>query len=130
MLRASKFLSDKDTELVMQVDRSNILVTTLEIIDHIIWNGGDSLQCSTFNHEARFRALRLPLRADDLTTSLGICLDLIILDFPQTKLLSAPGWLNMLHPDMDPLPDDAVPNLKKLLCTHRKEDRGSALLHE
>jgi hypothetical protein len=99
--------------LVAQADRLKILVTTLEIIDHIVRDGGDSLQCCTLNHEAGLRTLRLPLRADDLTTSLGICLELVVLDLPQAELLSAPGWLHMLHTDMDPLPDNAVPNLPR-----------------
>jgi hypothetical protein len=66
------------------------LLTTLEIIDHIIWNGSDCLKCSTLNHEARLRSLWLPLGADHLATGLGIGLQLIVLGFPELQLLSAP----------------------------------------
>jgi hypothetical protein len=57
--------------------------------------------------------LWLPLGADHLTTGLGVGLQLVILGFPQAELLSAPGWLHMLHTDMDPLPDDAAINLNR-----------------
>jgi hypothetical protein len=87
------------------------LVTTLEIIDHIIRNGSDSLEHNTLDHEARLRTHRLPLGADHLTTGLGICLELVVLGFPQAELLCATGWLHMLHTDMDPLADDATINL-------------------
>jgi len=55
---------------------------------------------------------RLPLGADDLTTCLGICFQLVILCLPLAELLSAAGLLHMLHTDMDTLPDDAAINLK------------------
>ena len=98
----------------MQADRSNILVTTLEIIDHIIGNGSDRLNCSTLDHEARLRAQRLPLGADNLTTGLCLRLEPIVVDYPQAELLSAPGWLHMLNTDMDPFLDNAVSNLDKV----------------
>lgn len=95
----------------MQADNPNTLVTTLEIIDHIVGNGSDSLNCGTLDHEPRFRAERLPLGADDLTARLGFRLELVVLHFPQAELLSTPGWLHMLNTDMDPFPDNAVSNL-------------------
>jgi hypothetical protein len=88
------------------------LVTALEIVDHIIRNRSDCLECSTLNHEARFGSHGLPLGADHLTAGLGIRLELVILGFPQAELLRATGGLHMLHADMDPLPDDAAVNLK------------------
>lgn len=89
-----------------------VLVTTLEIVDHIVGNGGNSLQCGTFHHETRFGPFRLPLGADDLATSLGLGLQLVVLDLPQREVLSAPGWLHVLHSHMDSLPDDSVAHLK------------------
>lgn len=96
----------------MQVDRPNNLVTTLEIVDHIIRDGSDSLDGSTLDHEARLGTQWLPLGADDLTTRLGVCLQLVVLCLPQAELLSAAGRLHMLNADMDTLPDDAAVNLK------------------
>ena len=95
-----------------QIDRPSNLVTALEIVDNIIWDGGDGLDGSTFNHEARLGTQRLPLGADDLTACLGICFQLVILCLPLAELLSAAGLLHMLHTDMDTLPDDAAINLK------------------
>nr|GMD39720.1 Conjugal transfer ATP-binding protein, putative [Ipomoea batatas] len=53
----------------------------------------------------------MPLCANHLTS--GFCLGLepiIVLD-PFLDLLGAPGKLNVLNADMDPLPDDPIPNL-------------------
>ena len=97
----------------MQVGRPNNLVSTLEIIDHIVRDGGDSLDGSSLNHEARLGTQRLPLGADDLATCLGVRLQLVILCLPQAELFCAAGWLHMLHTDMDTLPDDATINLKR-----------------
>ena len=66
------------------------LVTALEIINNIIWNGSNSFQCRTFHHETRFGTLWLPLCADNLTSGLSLSLQLIILLLPETKFLSAP----------------------------------------
>ena len=96
----------------MRLDRPSNLVTALEIVDNIIWDGGDGLDGSTFNHEARLGTQRLPLGADDLTACLGICFQLVILCLPLAELLSAAGLLHMLHTDMDTLPDDAAIYLK------------------
>jgi len=96
---------------LLKVQESS-LVTTLEIIDHIIRNRSDCLKRSTLNHEARFGSHRLPLGADHLTTGLGIRLELVILGFPQAELLCASGGLHMLHTYMDTLPDDAAINLE------------------
>ena len=87
------------------------LVTTLEVIDHIIWNRSDCLNCSTLDHEARLRTQGLPLGADHLTTGLGIRLELVVLGLPQAELFRASWWLHMLDTDMDPLADDASINL-------------------
>ena len=96
----------------MQVDKPNSLVSSLEIVDHIIRDGSDGLDGSAPNHEARLGAQRLPLGADDLATRLGISLQLVILCLPQAELFCAAGRLHMLHTDMDTLPDDATINLK------------------
>jgi hypothetical protein len=115
LLSASKSVLNRvaQIELIEQVDRENILVPTLEIIDHIIRDGGDCLDCSTLDQEARLGTLRLPLGADDFTTRLGICLQLIVLCFPHAELLGAPGWNHMLHTDMDTLTDDAAIDLEQ-----------------
>lgn len=86
-------------------------VTAFEVVDHIIWDGGDSFHGGTLNHETGLRPFRLSLRADPLPTNLGLCLQLIIADFPQLKLLLTPRRLDVLHPDMNPLPNDPVPDL-------------------
>ena len=75
-----------------QQDKKNRveLVATLEIINNIVWNGSNSFQHRTLDHETRFWALRLPLCANHLTLCLGLCLELIILYLPQFEFLSAP----------------------------------------
>ena len=69
---------------------SNGLITTLKIIDDIIWNGCHSFQCCTFHHETWFGALWLSLCANDLTFCLCLSLQLIILQLPLTEFLGAP----------------------------------------
>jgi hypothetical protein len=95
----------------LSCSRTSTLVTTLEIVDNIVRDRGDRLDRGALNHEPWLGTCRLPLGADDLATGLGLRLELVVVDLPQTELLLAPGWLHMLHTDMDPLLDDAVTNL-------------------
>ena len=116
LLRVSKIVRTGVTQmenLVLLVDRPNNLVSSLEIIDHIVRDGSDGLDGGALNHESRLRTQWLPLGADDLTTCLGIRLQLIILCLPQAELFCAAGRLHVLHTDVDTLPDDATINLKR-----------------
>lgn len=69
------------------------LLTTLEIINDIIWYGSNSFQSSTLYHETRFGSFWLPLGANDLALCFSLYLELIILHLPQLEFLSAPWRL-------------------------------------
>ncbi|WJX61749.1 hypothetical protein P8452_46810 [Trifolium repens] len=72
---------------------------------------------SSFNHEARFGSLWLAFGAYDLTLGLGLGLslnlELIVLNLPQTKLLSASRRHNVLHTYMNSLPQTPERNTNK-----------------
>ena len=87
------------------------LVTALEIIHDVVGDGGDRLDRGALDHEPRLGTCGLPLGADDLAAGLGLRLELVVVDLAQAELLLAPGWLHVLHTDMDPLLDDTVTNL-------------------
>lgn len=100
-------------------------VTTFEVVDHIVGDGGYSLHGRTLDHETWLRPFRLSLRADLLPTGLGLCLQLVIAEFPQLELLLAPRGLDVLYTDMNPLPNDPIPNLATVTKTSSDSKRRS-----
>lgn len=102
------FRVQEKLRILMKIMTWTNLVSTLEIINHVVRNGSDSLQCSTFYHETWLGTLRPSLGADFLAAGLCLCLQLIILFLPQAELLSASWRYYMLHSDMDPLPYDPI----------------------
>ena len=81
-----------------------LLVTTLEIIDHIIGDGGNRVHGLSFHHKSGLRTCWLSLSFGRcLSSSLRFGLHFVVTSSPLQKLLSATRGDHMLHTNMETL---------------------------
>jgi len=100
--------------LALKNARKYNLITSLQVIDDIIWNRCHSLECRCIKDKATFGSCRLPLGANFLTPRLSLSLQSVISLPALQEVLSTSWWLDMLNSHMKPLLYDPMTNLEKI----------------